>query len=570
MGDFIYLEVDEEITSIIDRLKKAKAHKIGIVIPMGAMVLQSVVNLKLIQNEAKKQKKSVAIITVDKIGRSLAMQVGLPVYDDPKQIETATEGSEVAEEKADKAQDVIEIDMRDQQEDQIPEGVNVHYYTGEKGVGAADEVKKDLHLPKENAKPTFTSKKVKLARPVSNVAKPNRRKAKIIASVSAVIILLIGAWVFFTKAQVTLNVPADPFEAKGEITVDATLMASQPDQAKIKGTLVQAEKEVSRDVKATGKKIVGDKASGLITFYNDAGIDQKISAGTSVTSSGSKKFTLDSGVTVPKATLDTGGSKVQGKTDGKITASQAGTDYNLSSSTTYTVSGSNYVTAQGETSGGTSRELTVVSADDISEAKDRLTSEPPSEMKDTIKSQAQGEYILDSAISYSLEDFSTSKKEGEEASSFTAKAKLKGQVIIFDTSDLRQATAVAAQKDVPSGKSLFFTDDDNITPNIKSIDLPKKEMVLNSVMQAHVGNAVNMDNLASSVKGKTVKKARELLAAKIGLFVDDVNITVRPNTGIVRLPFFAKNIKFKLEYKPTLPDQSSASSSSSTTTSSSQ
>jgi hypothetical protein len=572
MEDFIYLEVDEEITSIIDRLKKSNAHKIGIVIPRGAMVLQSVVNLKLIQNEAKKTKKSVAIITVDKVGRSLAVQVGLPVYDDPKQIESAAEGTEQMEEKADKAQDVIEIDMRDQ-EDQIPEGVNVHYYTGE-DAPEGEEAKAETPAKEEPVKPkahssVFQAKKIGLPKARPQAAKPSRRKAKIIASIIAIIIIAVGAWVMFSKAQVTLTVPADAYEAKGEVKVDATLMASDPDQGKIKGTLIEANKEVSRDIKATGTKKVGDKAHGTVSFYNDAGVDQQLSAGTSVTSSGGKKFTLDSAITVPKASLDAGGSKVQGKADGKITAGESGTDYNLSSTTSYTVSGSNYISGKGETSGGTSRELTIVSKNDINEAKDRLTSEPPSEIKDSIKSKAQGGYVIDSAINFSASDFSTSKKEGDEASSFTAKAKLVGQVIVFDTNDLRNAVAKAAQKDVPAGKSLLFTEDDEVTPNVKSIDLPKKEMVLDAILKAHVGNAVDTSKLSTSIKGKTVKRARELIAAKTNLSANDVSITIRPNTGLVMLPYLTKNIKFKLEYKPSSSANQPSSSSSSTTTSTS-
>ena len=129
MEDFIYLEIDEEITSIIDRLKEVKATKVGIVVPRGAMVLQSVVNLKLIKRIATQHKKQVAIITVDKVGRSLAVQVGLPVFDDLRQAEAnAPEGSTSRQPVT---SDVIEIDMSEPAEEELPEGVKINYYTGE-------------------------------------------------------------------------------------------------------------------------------------------------------------------------------------------------------------------------------------------------------------------------------------------------------------------------------------------------------------------------------------------------------------------------------------------------------
>ena len=109
MEEFIYLEVDEEITSIIDRMHHNKANRFGLVVPRGATVLQSVVNLKLIKKEAEKLDKTIAIITLDKIGRNLAAQIGLPVYDDVKQ--AAVTVAPGKEQKITPANDVIEIDM---------------------------------------------------------------------------------------------------------------------------------------------------------------------------------------------------------------------------------------------------------------------------------------------------------------------------------------------------------------------------------------------------------------------------------------------------------------------------
>ena len=53
----IYLESDEEITSVVDRLRKSEAKEIILVIPKGTALLQSIVNLKLLKKEAEKLKK---------------------------------------------------------------------------------------------------------------------------------------------------------------------------------------------------------------------------------------------------------------------------------------------------------------------------------------------------------------------------------------------------------------------------------------------------------------------------------------------------------------------------------
>jgi len=557
MDDFIYLEIDEEITSVIDRLRESKGKRVGIVVPRGAMVLQSIVNLKLIQREAEKIKKFVGIITVDKVGRSLATQVGLPVFDDPKQAESS-QGEPQHENEHKAVSDVIEIDMS-QSEDELPEGVNVNYYTGEshKGEKVEKPAEKVASKVERSAGAGFAAKPlgeaVKNKLPASVEPKRKRRflGLKIGLSIAVVIIAIVGAWLYLTKATVQVTIPAESYEAKADIKVDATLMASKPEEGIIKGTLITAEKDISRDIDSTGTKKVGNKATGNITFYNDAGIAQSIEAQTGVTANDGKKFILTQSISIPKASLDASGKKVQGSVEGKIESEESGTEYNLPSSMTYVVSGNNYVTAGGETSGGTSEEKKIVDQEDISGAEDSLVASAPQQLKDELTKQAKGEYIAESAISYEAQNFSTDKNAGDEADSFTASAKIVAKVITFKELDLRQAVAKIAQKDVPQGKSLLASEDDTFTLEIKSSDIPKKEMSLSVKMASHVGNASNIDGIPAQIKGKSVKDARQLVAQLMNVNIDNVQITVKPNVGLVRMPFFTKNIKLKFEYKNT-------------------
>src|SRR4030042_6994139 len=84
MEEILYLEPDEEITSVIDKMKQAKSKRLALVVPREATLLQSVVNLKLLLREAANSDKEIALVTADKIGRNLAAQVGLVVYDSIK------------------------------------------------------------------------------------------------------------------------------------------------------------------------------------------------------------------------------------------------------------------------------------------------------------------------------------------------------------------------------------------------------------------------------------------------------------------------------------------------------
>ena len=87
MHQTFYIDIDEEITSVVDRLRKAKATDVIIVVPKRALLVQSIVNLKLLKKEADKLGKQISIVTQDKLGKMLIEKVGINVEDKLDDIE---------------------------------------------------------------------------------------------------------------------------------------------------------------------------------------------------------------------------------------------------------------------------------------------------------------------------------------------------------------------------------------------------------------------------------------------------------------------------------------------------
>ncbi len=79
MHQTFYIDIDEEITSIVDRIRKAKAEEVIIVVPKRALLIQSIVNLKLLKKEADSLKKQIMIVTQDKLGKMLIEKAGILV-----------------------------------------------------------------------------------------------------------------------------------------------------------------------------------------------------------------------------------------------------------------------------------------------------------------------------------------------------------------------------------------------------------------------------------------------------------------------------------------------------------
>lgn len=92
MPQAFYIDSDEEIISVVDRLRRTSSDEVALVFPHGASVLHSIVNLKLLNREAEKYGKSIVITTSDTVGMMLAEKVGIPVqnYPDPRErVETS-------------------------------------------------------------------------------------------------------------------------------------------------------------------------------------------------------------------------------------------------------------------------------------------------------------------------------------------------------------------------------------------------------------------------------------------------------------------------------------------------
>src|SRR3989344_7933955 len=77
MPQTYYIESDEEIISIIGKLRKSGAEVNYFVVPKRALVLQSIVNLRLFQREAEKLGKKIVLVTQDEMGQNLAKKAGL-------------------------------------------------------------------------------------------------------------------------------------------------------------------------------------------------------------------------------------------------------------------------------------------------------------------------------------------------------------------------------------------------------------------------------------------------------------------------------------------------------------
>lgn len=87
MPHLAYIDPDEEIISIIGRLRKATESEVFFVAPKRSILLQSLVNLRLLDRESKKLGKTIALVTQDESGQALAEKAGIRVERSLEQVQ---------------------------------------------------------------------------------------------------------------------------------------------------------------------------------------------------------------------------------------------------------------------------------------------------------------------------------------------------------------------------------------------------------------------------------------------------------------------------------------------------
>jgi hypothetical protein len=391
--DTIYVDSEDEITAIIDKLKTSTNKVVALVLPKRTAALNSAVNLKLLKRAASSAKKSPVLITSDKTIMSLAAVTGVHVA---KTLQSKPEIPVVLETP----------------EEQIAEVTNDIDTT--KTVGELDDSNEDetIELDNEEDTPEVTDKdddsgilkKSKLKIPNFD----RFRKRLIIGAV--ILLVLIGGWVWATVAlpKAEIIVKTNTQELDTELQFTAKTDISEPDLENniLPAYVKQIKKTSSEKVKTTGERDEGTKATGTLTITNCINDQQShtIPQGTGF-SAGGLTFVTDQAITLSAAYYQNGECQTSfGEALGftksvGVTAISGGEKYNVDAQSYsppaafITPNGS--ISAQGsKMSGGTTKIVKIVTQGDLDAAKQAVLDKLDPETTQALLDQFKGEQAV--------------------------------------------------------------------------------------------------------------------------------------------------------------------------------
>lgn len=380
--------------------------------------------------------------------------------------------------------------------------------------------------------------------------------AKYLAIFIFVLVALIGAYLFIPKAVISVYVEPRILEKDSQVTADPKIREVDENSKRIPGEIVEVSVSGNQKGGVTGKKQIGDPAKGTVVIFNKTDDSKTVSKGTTLSGSGGLKFTLDSSVTIASQSAVRGGVSF-GKANSTATASEIGADGNIPSGTELTVGSfaKSDVSAEseGNFSGGTSKEVTVVTDADqkklLAELADSLRKQAQQELqaKLTDGPNSEGKKILEEALSEEVSKKSYSKNINDAASEFTLNMTIKYKGTAYSDTDLRTIVSKLVTTEVPDDFQLDLAETET------QADVSKLEadgsLVFLARFRAKLMPKIDSDSLKKQIKGKTPQQVAEILKSNENILGSDIKITPSLPGPLQRLPFMEQNIKIEVGLK---------------------
>ncbi len=406
----IYVDVDDEITVIIDKVKAANAKVLALVLPKRASVLQSIVNMKLLKRSADSEKKNLVLITSEAGLLPLAGAVGLHVA---KTLTSAPEippSPAIGSDSETVDEDMSIIPLEPEADEETPD------LTKEASLGASvgalddaakhasktDKTLETLKLDDEEEPKPESGKQAKVPKD-KHLKVPNFDRFRLflvlgIIVIIGLIVLAVFALSVWPHAGIFIKTNATSVNTSESITLDPQATSANLASGDIPATQVSEQKTFTQTVNTTGQQNTGNSASGTINMVAvecNGNLPSDVPQGMGVSYNNLTYITeADTSFTLAGAHNKGGGcDSYPASASTPISAQSPGTAYNTNGNVNFSVAGRNDVSGTGSASGGTDNFVQIVSQADITSATAKINASNNSTVEADLASQLRGQNL---------------------------------------------------------------------------------------------------------------------------------------------------------------------------------
>ncbi|MGB4758610.1 MAG: hypothetical protein WBP26_00990 [Candidatus Saccharimonadales bacterium] len=520
--DTIYVDVDDEITAIIEKVTNSSSKIVALVLPKRATVLQSIVNMKLLKRTADEAKKGLVLITTEAGLLPIAGVVGIHVAKSLQSRPAIPNSPGMADDTPDDIGDTLAEEIEDF-DPTVNQGRSVGDLAAASVAGAAvadnldDDETIEIDDATDEAAGTAGSDDAQPAKTKKDKDKKvpnfNRfRKWIIFGGIGLVLLIVAGVFAFVVLPKATIEVTTD----SRDVTVSKTLIASTAaatvsengNEITVPAKSVQQSKTQTQKADSTGQKNLGETAEGTVKMTAKVcspplDTPKDVPSGTGVTSNG-KTF-----ITQEKASFSYSGSGggCFNFTTGNvgIRAQSSGAAYNLAENSSFTVAGRSELTATGSTEGGTDNIVKVVSQADVDGAKAKIAASDTTAISNELKNQLNGGGWMAVTTSFAAGEpkVTLSNQVGEQADSVTVTQVTDYTMIGVKQSDLKTIITNDVKEQIKDSEQQNIVSDGASSARftvLSSQDPNKVQMTM--VATASVGPNLSEEDVKNIAAGK--------------------------------------------------------------------
>jgi baseplate J-like protein len=511
LAKLLYVEADEEITDLVDRLRDLSLEdEVTFVVPERARALQSAMSFRLLKRYADSYGKRVNVVSPDPRLQSMSLETGFAAYPSLAAYDSGTE---------------VHRPELGAQPDMAP----------------APAAVATMAPPRETQVISAAPKKAPSRPSAAKTTPPlNSYRPYLIGAVVLAVIALIVGLLYLPSATVTLFVQGTAI--KEDVTLLGAPGAAAGSTDHFATQAVHASESQTLPGTATGQKQVpAQPSSGQVVFTEncvflcDSGTTP-IPVGTTVSTSDGKHYvtTKAASVASPRGSATVPVKAVAAGPDGNtgahtITTIDRNRDYNLSVDNPQATSG-----------GADPRTATVIQQSDIDSIKDAYAKDAVPRITDQLNGKAQG--LIVALVGNGVQPTVTiDHKVGDEAAGFGVTVKVSGDGVAFDEKVIKDMLKAALQRKLQQGQQLTST----LTTKYDAIDANADgHVTLNGHVEGFYTPVIQESQVRSHLKGSSLSNARAYLLSQSHAV--SARVTQQP-FALPWLPLFSSRITVKVQ-----------------------
>lgn len=548
--DILFVEPADEIPAVVDKIRAARSGEIALVVPYGARIFASPIDMLLLQREAVSAHKTVTVISSDPTGRAYAQAAGMGVADRIEElageivhaapaaavpVAEVRPKTRIADVKAAHTQPAVAL-IESAAHPEAPAVVepaaappptNAHeedlMAVLRSGRPLQDVPRSMVHLEDEG----------ELEAAVARRSRPWTGRIVVVLIVAAVAVVAAVTYTVLPRATVEITVKTEPLSFETELTVDKAASAVNASRRTIPGQLQEIRKPASREFPATGERDVADKAQGTITVYNSySSSPQTLVATTRFLSPDGKLFRTATTVTIPGAKIEEG-QIIPSSLDVAVVADAPGADYNIGPSD-FTIPGFEGTpkfkafTGKSKTAmaGGAKGRVKVVSTGDLDGARRTLEGDILKEVEGELKEQIASDLtLIEGASAVTVLEAVSSVPVHGVADRFTYTVRVVGRAMVFSGGDLHRILDETLRERLAANRT---TRSENRRVSYVQVqpDFDRGTMALVVRVEETLASRIDSDALKRDLAGRNHVAAQQYVDTRPA--IDRIQVTLWP------------------------------------------